>query len=524
MTEDPDQGSRPRASVTGRHRYSTASPSTFTRVSCSVCSARMAPARPRRSRSCRVCDAATAARSRCSDSTRRSPATVFGDGSAAQLQDAALPDRMRVGEALKLFASLHPEPRPLDELADEWQLDALWKRPFEALSGGERQRLFVALALVGRPRLVFLDELTQNLDPVGRRQTWDVVRRIRDGGTTVVLVTHDVEEAERLCDRIVVLDGGRVVAEGTPAAIVNDLGGEASVVFTDRDVDVRDLRNIRGVHSAERHGAEVQDHRHRAGAGTRRRPPRRRRPSSIRSSGRTPDARGPLRRTHQRQPTGATRMSSTTTVDVQPAHIAVDGSARAVRSRTLRSAIRLVAVELRLILREPMVAVGLIGFPLVTVLVLAGVFGQGPDPDFGGVAPSDHYLAGYIGVVLASLGLITIPVHLATQRELGVLRRFRASGVSAGVLVARELVLGIVLGTVASAGRARRRRRGLRARDARRSPRSARLVPRRPCLLHRDRGRPRLVDAEQLDRRPLWATSSSFRCSCSAEVAHREPS
>jgi ABC-2 type transport system permease protein len=144
-------------------------------------------------------------------------------------------------------------------------------------------------------------------------------------------------------------------------------------------------------------------------------------------------------------------MSTTTTVDVQPAHIAVDGSARAVRSRTLRSGIRLVTVELRLILREPMVAVGLIGFPLATVLVLAGVFGQGPDPDFGGVAPSDHYLAGYIGVVLASLGLITIPVHLATQRELGVLRRFRASGVSAGVLVARELVLGIVLGTVASA-------------------------------------------------------------------------
>jgi ABC-2 type transport system permease protein len=144
-------------------------------------------------------------------------------------------------------------------------------------------------------------------------------------------------------------------------------------------------------------------------------------------------------------------MSSTTTVDVQPAQIAVEGSARAVRSRTVRSGVRLVAVELRLILREPMVAVGLIGFPLATVLVLAGVFGQGPDPDFGGVAPSDHYLAGYIGVVLASLGLITIPVHLATQRELGVLRRFRASGVSAGVLVARELVLGIVLGTVASA-------------------------------------------------------------------------
>ena len=121
----------------------------------------------------------------------------------SQLQDAALPDRMRVHEALELFASLHPSPQPLDELADEWQLTHLVRRPFAALSGGERQRLFVALALVGRPELVFLDELTQNLDPVGRRHTWDVIRRVRDAGTTVVLVTHDVEEAERLCDRIV---------------------------------------------------------------------------------------------------------------------------------------------------------------------------------------------------------------------------------------------------------------------------------------------------------------------------------
>ncbi|HXH56235.1 ABC transporter ATP-binding protein [Iamia sp.] len=175
-----------------------------------------------------------------------------------QLQDAALPERLRVGESLALFASLHPAPRPLDELAAEWQLEPLWRRPFGALSGGERQRLFVALALVGRPRLVFLDELTQNLDPVGRRRTWDVVRRIRDGGTTVVLVTHDVEEAERLCDRIVVLDRGRVVAEGPPAAIVGALGGKATVRFTDAELDVRSLRDLPGVDRVDRHGAEVR--------------------------------------------------------------------------------------------------------------------------------------------------------------------------------------------------------------------------------------------------------------------------
>lgn len=176
----------------------------------------------------------------------------------AQLQDAALPERMRVGEALRLFASFHPSPRPLDELAEEWQLEPLWRRPVAALSGGERQRLFVALALVGRPTLVFLDELTQNLDPVGRRHTWDVVRRVRDSGTTVVLVTHDVEEAERLCDHVVVMDKGRVVADGTPASIVQALGGTTIVTFTDGGLDVSALRRLPGVERVDRHGAAVR--------------------------------------------------------------------------------------------------------------------------------------------------------------------------------------------------------------------------------------------------------------------------
>jgi ABC-2 type transport system ATP-binding protein len=176
----------------------------------------------------------------------------------AQLQNAALPDRMRVGEALRLFAALHPTPRPTAELIDEWQLGELLRRPYGALSGGERQRLFVALALVGRPEIVFLDELTQNLDPLARRHTWDVIRHVRDAGTTVVLVTHDVEEAERLCDRIVVMDLGQVVADGTPAAIVEELGGAATVRFTDADLDARTLRDVPGVGTVRRHGPEVQ--------------------------------------------------------------------------------------------------------------------------------------------------------------------------------------------------------------------------------------------------------------------------
>jgi ABC-2 type transport system ATP-binding protein len=176
----------------------------------------------------------------------------------SQLQAASLPARMRVGEALRFFAALHPDPRPLDELAEQWQLTGLHKRPFDALSGGERQRLFVALALIGRPKLVFLDELTQNLDPVGRRHTWDVVRQVRDSGTTVVLVTHDVEEAERLCDRVVVMHQGRVVADGTPDAVA--AGGDATttVTFTDTDLDTRALRSLPGVTHVSRHGPLVR--------------------------------------------------------------------------------------------------------------------------------------------------------------------------------------------------------------------------------------------------------------------------
>ena len=117
----------------------------------------------------------------------------------------------------------------------------------------------------------------------------------------------------------------------------------------------------------------------------------------------------------------------------------------------LRTALRLAALEVRLLVREPMAVVALIGFPAVMVLVIAGVFGHSPDPDFGGVAPDNYYVASYVGVVLASLGLITLPVHLATHRQLGVLRRFRAAGLGARTVVASQVLLGAVLGVVAGA-------------------------------------------------------------------------
>jgi ABC-2 type transport system ATP-binding protein len=142
----------------------------------------------------------------------------------AQLQTSALPDRLRVGEALRLFSRLAGDAVDWRELADAWRLGPLLRKPFGTLSGGQRQRLFLALALVNRPRAVFLDELTQGLDPAARRETWALVQRARDQGTTVVLVTHDMEEAERLCDRIAVLHDGRVLTCGWPVELAARAG------------------------------------------------------------------------------------------------------------------------------------------------------------------------------------------------------------------------------------------------------------------------------------------------------------
>jgi ABC-2 type transport system ATP-binding protein len=150
---------------------------------------------------------------------------------SAQLQTSALPDRLRVGEALRLFARLAGDIVDWRELSREWRLEELLGQPFATLSGGQRQRLFLALTMVNRPRVVFLDELTQGLDPAARRETWRLIERARDSGTTVVMVTHDMDEAERLCDRVAVLNEGRLVTCGRPVELVT-AAGTVRVRFT----------------------------------------------------------------------------------------------------------------------------------------------------------------------------------------------------------------------------------------------------------------------------------------------------
>ena len=175
----------------------------------------------------------------------------------SQLQESALPDRIKVWEALDLFSSLVPEGPPWESVIEDWGLAPKRDAKFGNLSGGQQQRLFVALAVVNAPRLVFFDEMTTGLDPMSRRVTWDLVRQVRDQGTTVVLVTHFMDEAEELCDRIAVINDKRVVAIDTPDGLVAQFGGASTVTFSADAHDLEFLGHVEEVDGVDRQGRRV---------------------------------------------------------------------------------------------------------------------------------------------------------------------------------------------------------------------------------------------------------------------------
>jgi ABC-2 type transport system ATP-binding protein len=177
-----------------------------------------------------------------------------------QLQQATLPERLKVWEALELFASFYKAPADWRRLLGQWDLTEKRNASFADLSGGQRQRLFIALALVGDPEVVILDELTSGLDPQARRATWELVRAVRDAGTTVVLVTHFMDEAERLCDRLAVVDEGRIVAQGSPRDLIAGLGVEPRVRFTANASELVFLEAVAGVSRVTREGGEAVVH------------------------------------------------------------------------------------------------------------------------------------------------------------------------------------------------------------------------------------------------------------------------
>jgi ABC-2 type transport system ATP-binding protein len=167
-----------------------------------------------------------------------------------QLQTSELPDKIYVREALELFASFYADPRDPDELLALLRLQEKATTRYANLSGGQRQRLSIALALIGRPELAILDELTTGLDPQSRRETWKLIEGIRDEGLTVILVTHFMEEAEYLCDRVALIHHGHVRAIDTPANMGAGLGQRISFRATSSlDLErVRELPAVRAVH------------------------------------------------------------------------------------------------------------------------------------------------------------------------------------------------------------------------------------------------------------------------------------
>ncbi len=172
----------------------------------------------------------------------------------SQLQESALPDRIKVWEALDLFASVASKALDWHVLLEQWGLADKRKANFANLSGGQKQRLFIALSLVNNPEVVFLDEMTTGLDPAARRVAWDLIRAVRDRGTTIVLVTHFMDEAENLCDRVAIVDKGKIVASDTPQGLIASHATAVRVIFSTDRSDLDWLKKVPGVKTINQQG------------------------------------------------------------------------------------------------------------------------------------------------------------------------------------------------------------------------------------------------------------------------------
>ena len=173
------------------------------------------------------------------------------------LQETRLSEKLNVRETIELFASFYSEPRPSSEVLEELELTEKSDAWVGKLSGGQKQRLAVATALVGNPRILFLDEPTTGLDPQSRRQLWDIIRVFQKKGGTVLLTTHYMDEAERLCDRLAIVDHGQIIAEGAPSDLIERLGGHHVVEFQvsngngNDNLDTKNLERWRALPSVE---------------------------------------------------------------------------------------------------------------------------------------------------------------------------------------------------------------------------------------------------------------------------------
>ncbi|MDO9087355.1 MAG: ABC transporter ATP-binding protein [Anaerolineaceae bacterium] len=176
-----------------------------------------------------------------------------------QLQDSNLPEHMKVWEALDLYSTFYDKPVDWRKLLNQLGLDEKSDTRFSKLSGGQKQRLFIALALLPDPQLIFLDELTTGLDPQARHVIWDLIREVRSNGKTVVLTTHFMEEAERLCDRVAIIDQGKIVALDTPSTLIRNFGlGERITFCVDGSVPEEFEKDLSNTGRVEKKGNTVK--------------------------------------------------------------------------------------------------------------------------------------------------------------------------------------------------------------------------------------------------------------------------
>ena len=175
-----------------------------------------------------------------------------------QLQQSELPERLKVWEALELFNSFYHKTIKWPPLLDDLGLKEKQKSYFDKLSGGQKQRLFIALALINDPDVLFLDELTTGLDPQARRNTWKLIENIRKKGKTIFLTTHYMEEAERLCDRVAIMNHGKIIALDTPENLIRDINVEQRLIFNlVQDFDINLIKQLSTVTNAEQKANKI---------------------------------------------------------------------------------------------------------------------------------------------------------------------------------------------------------------------------------------------------------------------------
>ena len=356
-----------------------------------------------------------------------------------QLQSSALPAKLKVGELLGLYQSFYPEPADPAELAERLGLADKHDDYYRSLSGGQKQRLSIALALIGQPEVAVLDEMTTGLDPHARRETWDLIEQVRDGGVTILLVTHSMEEAGRLCDEVALIDRGRVVAAGTPQELTQQADATKQVYFVpSKPFDDRLLTGLPEVSGVEHHGRRVQ----------------------VSGMGDLVSA-----------VIQALTAAGVTAHDVELTSVSLDDAFVKLTGHRLVSAPRsaprgrergrpatrqpppllskdtprrafakLTQAEARLARRQPVGLILGIAAPVLLLALFGSVF-RGPNKGLGGLSVAQDYLPVLIVFALAGLSFFSLPTPLATYREQGILRRLATTPIPPAWVLGAQLVV-----------------------------------------------------------------------------------